>query len=295
LLEGRQIKLTINLLSFQFLLIDGCANSAGLCANVITLLIFGGDIMENVKSAKPNIIQVESPEDLAIAACNRFVQLGRKAIEKKGTFHVAISGGHTPTRFFQLLGICPISETIEWEKVQVFWVDERCVPPEAEASNYGLAAHTFLDKVPIPVSNVHRVTGECDDYGKAVSEYEETIRRVFGIKPGQMPQFDLIVLGMGSDGHIGSLFPNSYALFDTNDLVSPVYLMDGNYNRITLTHPVMCAASQLLILISGPEKAQIVREVLQSEYDDVKYPVHRLWPIINKVTWLIDGEAAKFL
>jgi 6-phosphogluconolactonase len=251
--------------------------------------------MENVKSAKPNIINVNEPEDLAVAACDTFIRLGTKAIKDKGAFHVALSGGHTPTRFFQLLGVGPISETLEWDKVQIFWVDERCVPPEAEASNYRLAANTFLDKVPIPVDNVHRVTGECVDYAKAVEEYEETIRRIFKIQPGQMPQFDLIVLGMGADGHIGSLFPNSYALFDTDDLVSTVYFMNGNYNRITLTHPVLCAAAQLMILISGPEKAQIVKEVMHSEYDDVKYPVHTLWPILHKVTWLIDREAAKYL
>jgi 6-phosphogluconolactonase len=261
----------------------------------MTLLILGGDLMENVKSAKLNIVNVKAPEDLAIAACDRFIQLGKKAITQKEAFHVAISGGHTPTRFFQLLGAGPISGTLEWDKVQIFWVDERCVPPEAEGSNYRLAANTFLDKVPVPVSNVHRVTGECIDYAKAVAEYEETIRRVFNLEPGQRPQFDLIVLGMGADGHIGSLFPNSYALFDTDDLVSTVYFMDGNYNRITLTHPVLCAAAQLLILISGPEKAQIVKEVMHNEYDDVKYPVHTLWPILHKVTWLIDSEAAKYL
>ena len=251
--------------------------------------------MENVKSAKPNIVSVGTPEDLAVAACDMFIQLGRKAIKNKGAFHVAISGGHTPTRFFQLLGVGPISETLKWDQVQIFWVDERCVPPEAEASNYRLAAQTFLDKVPIPVSNVHRVTGECDDYAEAVAEYEKTIRGVFNLEHGQMPQFDLIVLGMGADGHIGSLFPNSYALFDTDDLVSTVYFMDGNYNRITLTHPVLCAAEQLMILISGSEKAKIVREVMQNELDDVKYPVHTLWPILHKVTWLIDSEAAKHL
>ena len=251
--------------------------------------------MENVKSAKPNIIKVNTPEDMAIVACDRFIQVGKTAIKDKDIFRVAISGGHTPTRFFQLLGVGSISRDLHWDKVHIFWVDERCVPPEAEGSNYRLAAHTFLDKVPIPVSNVHRVTGECNDYSEAVAEYEETIRQVFELERGQFPQFDLIVLGMGADGHIGSLFPNSYALFDTDDLVSTVYFMDGNYNRITLTHPVLCAAEQLMILISGPEKATIVKEVMHNDYDDVKYPVHTLWPILHKVVWLMDEEASKHL
>jgi 6-phosphogluconolactonase len=181
------------------------------------------------------------------------------------------------------------------EKVQLFWVAERCVPPEAEASNYGLAAHTFLDKVGIPAENVHRMSGECADYQVAVSEYRNTLRRVFRLRPGETPQFDLIVLGMGEDGHIGSLYPNSFALFDTEDLVAIVYQTEGDYSRITLTHPVMCAGRRLIILVSGSEKAQILKEVLTNEPDPVKYPVHTLWPILHKVTWLIDREAGGML
>jgi len=251
--------------------------------------------MEIIDGVKPSIRRVATPEDLARAALETFVKSAREAIEGKGAFNVAISGGHTPVQFFQLLGERNESLSLEWDKIQMFWVDERCVPPEAEASNYGLAAHTFLDKVSIPPRNVHRVTGECIDYTEAVKEYHDTICEVFNLRPGEMPVFDLIVLGMGADGHIGSLFPNSYALFDTEDLVSVVYLTDGNYSRITLTHPVLCAAAHLIILVSGKEKARIVREVLLSEPDPVKYPVHTLWPILNKVTWIIDDEAGRYL
>ncbi len=129
----------------------------------------------------------------------------------------------------------------------------------------------------------------------AVRRYEVTIRQAFCIDEKQIPHFDLIVLGMCPDGHIGSLYPNSYALIDTEDMVSAVYLMDGDHNRITLTHPVLCAARHLTILVSGPEKAQILKEVLQSEPDEMKYPVHTLWPILDKVTWLVDSEAAMLL
>lgn len=251
--------------------------------------------MRTVNAARINVRRVGNPEELAHTALEVFVRDGRKAIAEKGAFHVAISGGHTPAHFFELLGREPESLGLAWESIQVFWVDERCVPPEAEASNYGLAAHTFLDKVPIPAKNVHRVTGECVDYGMAVSEYQDAIREVFGIRPGETPRFDLIVLGMGADGHIGSLFPNSYALFDTEDLVAIVYMTEGGYSRITLTHPVICAARRLMILVSGPEKARILKEVLTSEPDPVKYPVHTLWPILNKVTWVIDDEAGQLL
>jgi 6-phosphogluconolactonase len=242
-----------------------------------------------------NIHRVADSEQLAHAALAMFVEHAREAVGEKDAFRVAISGGHTPIRFFELLGQQEEALGLPWDKIHVFWVDERCVPPEAEASNYGLAAHTFLDKVPIPPANVHRVSGENTDYGMAVSEYQDSIREVFGIRPGQMPVFDLIVLGMGADGHIGSLYPNSYALFDTEDLVAIVYMTEGDYSRITLTHPVICAARHLVILVSGSEKAHILQEVLASEPDAVKYPVHTLWPILEKLTWLIDDEAGQML
>ncbi len=251
--------------------------------------------MKTIDDIKPNITLVGSSEDLAVAALDVFVNQASKSIGSKDSFNVAISGGHTPERFFELLGMEENARAVDWEKVQLFWVDERCVQPDAEGSNYGLAFHTFLDKVGIPAGNVHRVIGESSDYAEAVRLYDETIRRVFNLEPGQLPEFDLIVLGMGVDGHVGSLMPNSYALFDTDDLVSAVYLLDNQYSRITLTHPVICAASHLVVLISGSEKAKTVREVLQGPYDEVKYPVHILWPILDKVSWIIDEDAGRHL
>ena len=251
--------------------------------------------MDAIKSGKPNIVRVDTSEDLAHAALSGFCGRARVAIVERGQFNVAISGGQTPERFFELLGGTDVGRSIEWGKVQLFWVDERCVSPEADASNYGLAAHTFLDKVKIPPQNVHRMSGEVSDYDTAVRQYEQTIRNVFKLESGQLPCFDLIILGMGGDGHIGSLFPNSNALFDTQDLVSAVYFMSGDYNRITLTHPVICAAKHLLILIGGSEKAEILKEVFCGEPDEIKYPVHTLWPILDKVTWLVDEDAAKYI
>ena len=251
--------------------------------------------MELMHDVKPNILRVATPEDLASAALDQFVKAAQEAIEQRGTFNVAISGGQTPKRFFELLGETDESLSLAWNKVQVFWVDERCVSPDAEASNYHLAAQTFLDKVGIPPDNVHRVSGEFTDYAEAVREYQATIRNLFQLKPGEMPSFDLIVLGMGADGHTGSLVPNSYALFDTEDIVSVVYLTDGDYSRITLTHPVLCAAKHLIILVSGVEKAHILHDVLNSQPDPVKYPVHTLWPILDKVTWIVDKGAGKYL
>ena len=244
---------------------------------------------------KPNVEVASDPESLAQKSAALFVGDAEKAIKAKGTFYVAISGGHTPRRFFELLSEVPKAKSLPWDKIHLFWVDERYVPPDSQWSNYKLAADTFLPKVSIPDENVHRIPTEFDDFNVASQQYEETIRRIFGLDQKQVPQFDLILLGMGVEGHTGSLFPDSYAYLDTEDLVCVVYILDDKLNRITLTHPVLRAASRLAVLVSGEEKAAILKEVLTSKPDDVRYPIHVLWPILNKVTWLIDKNAAKLL
>ena len=251
--------------------------------------------MEAINNMKININKVSDAESLAGVALDLFIRAANNAISVNGHFNVALSGGHTPERFFEMLGTSPNGKDLKWDKVQIFWVDERCVPPDSQDSNYGLAAHTFLDKVPVPKENIHRMPGEVKDYAEAAVEYEKVIREVFSIKRGEFPKFDLIVLGMGAEGHIGSLFPTSYSLYDTDDLVSVVYFMNNKYDRITLTPPVLCAAKHLAVLVSGSEKAQILRDVFCSEPDEVKYPAHTLWPILDKVTWIVDAEAAKFI
>jgi len=244
----------------------------------------------NIQQSK--ITTVSDSGALADLTVKYFINYAQQAIERRGVFRVAISGGSTPVQFYERLSDASVHSRIQWEKVHIFWVDERCVPPSSEASNFGLATHTFLLDIPIPGENIHRVTGELQNYADAVDEYEQIIRAVFKITKGQVPEFDLVILGMGSDGHIGSILPNTYALFDTDDLVSAVYRMNGDYNRITLTVPVMKEARRILILVSGENKAQIMADVLRTDPDPVRYPVHALWPVLHKVRWLIDRPAA---
>ncbi|MEN8126547.1 MAG: 6-phosphogluconolactonase [Planctomycetota bacterium] len=251
--------------------------------------------METESKRQMQIQRTADPETLADLTLKYFVTYAKRAIDSRGVFRVAISGGSTPIRFYERLSNPAVRSKIQWDKVHIFWVDERCVPPSSEASNFGLATHTFLLDIPIPEENIHRVTGEAPNYADAVSEYEQTIRSVFMISEGELPIFDLIVLGMGADGHIGSVLPNTYALFDTEDLVSAVYRMNGDYNRITLTVPVMKESRRILILVSGENKAKIVGDVFQTEPDPVRYPVHALWPVLHKVRWLIDEPAAAML
>ena len=251
--------------------------------------------MKTFAGYKPNVEIASDPETLAQQSIELFVADTQKAIRAKGTFCAAISGGNTPRRFFELLGELPKAKALPWDKIQLFWVDERYVPSDSQWSNYKLAADTFLARVPIPEENIHRIPTEYTDSKAAAQSYEETIREVFGLQENQLPEFDLIVLGMGAEGHTGSLFPNSYAPFDTENLACVVYVLDEKLNRITLTHPVLRAASRLVVLVSGEEKAIILKQVLTSEPDEIQYPIHVLWPILDKVTWLIDSEAAKFL
>jgi 6-phosphogluconolactonase len=251
--------------------------------------------MEISASYKPNVEIVSDPETLAHKCVELFVAGAQKAIEVKNVFHVAISGGNTPRRFFELLGELPQAKALPWDNIQLFWVDERYVPPDSQWSNYKLAADTFLAKVPIPDENIHRIPTEYVDSKAAAQCYEETIREVFALQEKQIPECDLIILGMGADGHTGSLFPDSFAPFDAENLACVVYVLDEKLNRITLTHPVLCAAARLVVLVSGEEKAGILKQVLTSEPDEVRFPIHVLWPILNKVTWLIDSQAAKLL
>jgi 6-phosphogluconolactonase len=251
--------------------------------------------MKITNNSKINVVDVKDPHELAAKALDIFAESAKQAIDGKDVFHVAISGGKTPRRFYELLGTTADGSSLPWDKTELFWVDERCVAPQSQDSNYRLANETFLKKVPISPKNVHRIMGESGNYNQAVEDYDRALRENFNLSPGQFPQFDLMVLGMGPDGHIGSLLPNSYALFDTDDLVTVVYQMEGGLSRITLTHPVICAAKQLIVMVSGPEKASILHDVLLGRPDEVKYPVHTLWPILDKVVWIIDSDAAKLL
>jgi 6-phosphogluconolactonase len=251
--------------------------------------------MEMIAKYRPNVEIAPDPEHLACRTVGLFVSAAQGAVESRGAFHTAISGGHTPARFFQLLAATPEARSLPWDKVHVFWVDERYVPPDSDASNYKLAVDTFLHQVDIPPANVHRIPTEYDDINEAARSYEQTIRSVFALGDDEIPQFDLVLLGMGGDGHTGSLFPNSYATYDIDDLACVVYVLNDTLNRVTLTRSVLLAAKHLVVLVSGEEKAQTLKEVLTSEPDEVRYPIHVLWPVLGKVTWLVDRDAAREL
>jgi 6-phosphogluconolactonase len=241
---------------------------------------------------KPNIQILTDGEIIARRCLELFVASVEQTVKEKNVFHLALSGGKSPQRLFELLGSEQKSLSLPWDKIHLFWVDERYVPRDSKYSNYKLAADTFLTKVPIPKGNIHPIPTELEDFDSAARQYEKTIRSVFNIKSGHVPKFDLIILGMGPDGHTGSLFPNTNFRFYTKAIALAIRLSKPALNRITLTPAVICAASQIVVLVSGPEKAKTLKEVFTSTPDEIRYPIHILWPVLDKVLWLIDSPAA---
>lgn len=225
-------------------------------------------------------------------AAEMFVLLTRESISEKGRFAVAISGGSTPKRFYSLLGSAAYRDQIDWPSVHFFWADERCVPKEDEENNFKLASETFLSRVPVPDRNIHRIKGE---KGPEIGtkDYGGRIRSFFGTLG--LPVFDLILLGMGEDGHTASLFPGSKILQERERLAVPVYLERPGVDRITLTLPVLNNASQILFLVSGSSKAEAVRSVLEGGKASRRFPASLIRPLHGSVTWLIDEEAASNL
>jgi len=250
--------------------------------------------METPVIQKSNV-KVEVLPDLE-AVCLRaaliFVNSSVNSIAAKKQFVAAISGGSTPRRLYGLLGSEAYRYQVDWQHVQIFWVDERCVPKEDEASNFRTAFDTFVSKVALPDKNIHRIRGE-EAPDRAAKDYEEEIRRFFG--EGERPRFDLIVLGMGEDGHTASLFPGSKSLEETVRLAIPVYLEEAKKNRITLTLPVLNNADRILFLVTGASKAGVLSEILGDGEKKKVFPAGLIRPAHGAITWLIDHEAAEKL
>jgi 6-phosphogluconolactonase len=228
-------------------------------------------------------------EALSLRAVSTFVSASRDSIATKRRFAVAISGGSTPRKLYMFLGSDTYRHQVDWQHIHLFWADERCVPKEDEASNFRTAFDTLLSKVALPDKNIHRIKGE-EAPDIAARDYEEEMRRFFG--ESEKPGFDLIILGMGEDGHTASLFPGSKSLEETVRLAIPVYLKEPKKNRITLTLPVLNDADQILFLVAGSSKAAVLSEILGDGGKKKGFPAGMVRPIHGTMTWLVDQEAA---
>lgn len=224
-------------------------------------------------------------------AAELFATLSKKRIASRGRFVVALSGGSTPHRLYSLLGSPWYRSNIDWSRVYIFWTDERCVPKEHPESNYRFAHETFLSRVPLPAQHIHRIRGE-EEPRKAAQAYEDELRNLFS-GPGAII-FDLIILGVGEDGHTASLFPGSPALDERTRPAVPVYLEEPKISRVTLTLPVLNHAAQVLFLASGRAKTDIVQDILEGG-DTQYYPAGQVRPSNGVLTWFIDRQAAEKL
>jgi 6-phosphogluconolactonase len=237
------------------------------------------------------IVILPEPQTLAHEAARRFVALSREAAGSRGRFSVALSGGSTPGKLYRLLAEEPYRDQIPWMEVHLFWGDERCVPPGEPGSNFALAEETLISRAPIPTDNVHRVRGELEP-GRAAWAYEQELQGFFC---GPHARFDLVLLGLGEDGHTASLFPASPALAETERLVAPATAVyqDRPAQRVTLTLPAINSARQILFLVTGSAKAGVVRATLEGA--DEQLPAQRIQPTAGQLTWLLDAEAAHLI
>ncbi len=237
-----------------------------------------------------NTILCQNPSDLARRAAEEFVRLANLYVTENGRFSVVLSGGSTPKSLYALLATPEFCNSIRWSQVYLFWGDERCVPPDHPDSNYRMAHEALISKVPIPKENIFRMKGERSPQD-AADEYEQELIKYFNLTEATLPCFDLILLGLGEDGHTASLFPGSIALTETKHLVTAPYVEHLKTHRLTLTLPVLNNSAFIFFLVAGINKAPVLREVLQSESDDNDFPAQKIKPQRGELVWFVDKAA----
>lgn len=234
----------------------------------------------------------ENPDELILKAFQFFVQTAEESLEKKDRFTVAISGGSTPRPLYRRLGEGPWCSKVPWEQTHIFWVDERCVPAHDPASNYGAAKSDFLDQIPIPRGQIYPMPGALDPE-QGAETYEADLKSFFELAPGTVPVFDFMLLGIGKDGHMASLFPGQNSLEEKKRLIIPVTGGDPFVPRLTMTYPVINHARCGMFLVSGKGKAQVINAVLAKR--DETLPAQRIRPAQGQLRWLLDRDAASML
>lgn len=229
----------------------------------------------------------ETPDVLAAALADAFVEEASAAIQAHGAFFVALAGGTTPKNAYRLLAQEPRRSNVDWSHVFVYFGDERCVPPQSDDSNYKMAMDAFLRSVNVPPDHVHRMRGE-DDPLQAARDYAELLIQSMG----DLPQFDLVMLGMGPDGHTASLFPGTDPLTDNDRLVRAPYVEKFSTYRITVTPRVINNARHVIIATEGLPKAPALYAVREGPYDPALHPVQIVAPVNGRLSWFVDRAAA---
>jgi 6-phosphogluconolactonase len=235
-------------------------------------------------------------DELNFFAAEKFIAVGNEAIEQRGRFAVALAGGSTPKSVYQLLASKEFAGKINWKKVYFFFGDERNVLPDDQESNYKMARENLFRLLDIKEQNVFRWQTELIDAGKIAADYEQKIKNFFGLSADEFPRFDLILLGMGDDGHTASLFPFTTALDERKKIAVNNRVEKLNTDRLTLTFPAINNAANIMFLIKGADKAESLREVLEGKnFEPEKFPSQSVQPRDGDLYWLIEREAARLL
>ncbi|MFI5364190.1 MAG: 6-phosphogluconolactonase [Candidatus Binatia bacterium] len=241
----------------------------------------------------PEIRQVEDAEQLSTAAAEECSRIMRVAIGRQGRCTFVLSGGSTPRRLYELLAAPPQRDQIDWTRVDLFWGDERAVPPDHKDSNFRMANEALLQPLSIPATRIHRMPAERADRDRAAADYQAEIARVFDVPAdGVPPAFDLVLLGLGPDGHTASLFPRTAALNETRRWVVPNHVPQLGTDRLTMTRVILNRAACIMFLVAGADKAAALAEVLEGPAESERLPAQLIRPETGRLVWLMDGAAA---
>ncbi len=248
----------------------------------------------SMSSLKREIEILDDPEAMTRRAAEEFVRLAEDAVRAKGRFTVALSGGSTPRALYSLLasGGAPYRSRVPWGRTHFFWGDERHVPDDHPESNFRMAHEVLLSRTPVPAENIHRIRAEDPDAEKAAHDYETSLRDFFGLKAGEPPRLDLVLLGMGADGHTASIFPGTGVIAEADRLVAAAWVGKFSAHRITLTPPVLNNAACVLFIVGGAEKADALRAVLSGAFNPDRFPAQAVLPTNGRLLWLVDRAAA---
>jgi 6-phosphogluconolactonase len=240
------------------------------------------------------IVVCRDVEDLNQRAAEHFVTISNRSVDSSGRFTVALSGGSTPKGLYSRLAQAGYRERIPWCGIHFFWGDERCVPPDHPESNYRMVYESLLSKIDVLAENVHRMKGEKEP-AVAAAEYEAELKNCFNLPAGSLPRFDLVLLGIGEDGHTASLFPGSDALDETERLVVAPFVEKLGAHRLTLTLPVLNHAAQIDFLVAGQSKGDVLKELLEVKGESSRLPAARIQPRDGQLFWFITQDAAEKL
>ncbi|MDD5544519.1 MAG: 6-phosphogluconolactonase [Acidobacteriia bacterium] len=244
---------------------------------------------------KPEIHIYPTLEEMSRAAAVMILQEGKEAITARGQFLLVLAGGSTPRSLYTQLSGDEFRPQLDWSKVHFFWGDERAVPPIHLDSNFRMARETLLSKISVSPTHIHRIPAEKTVTSEAAKIYAAELKDFFGLKEGEWPRFDLVLLGMGPEGHTASLFPNNPALQEEHQLVVAPWVEQLKCYRVTLTPPAINHSAQVVFFVAGEDKAAALHAVLKGEFHPETYPAQIIRPVAGRLTWILDRAAASQL